>query len=136
MDSPASPSAMGTVTWVQDTVMQVSHHRDKVGPRHGDVHAMGTARWVQDIGVRMSCDMGTKVGTGHEYGGAPLWEQSECRVQALMPLMETSHRQEHPGDTDGKVGERLGDRNTLRCQWQGRCRVTRMGLLTVTSQVR
>lgn len=60
MDSPTSPSAVGTVTWVQDTVMQVSHHGDKVGAGHGhrDVPAMGTARWVQDMGMRISCDRG------------------------------------------------------------------------------
>lgn len=106
--------------------MQVFHHGDKVGPghRHRDIPAMGTARWVQDMGIRMSCDMGTKdmsMGTGYRH---------RC------PIVGTSHRQEDPGDMDGKVGEGLGDRDTLQCQWQGKCSVTRMGLLTVTSQVR
>lgn len=51
-------------------------------------------------------------------------------------VMGTSNRQEDPGDTDGKLGAELGDRDTLQCQWQGRCRVTRMGVLTVTLQVK
>lgn len=64
---------------------------------------------------------GSKVGTGYGH---------------RYPVMGTRNRQEDPGDTDGEVGAGLGDRDTLQCQWQGRCRITRMGVLTVTLQVK
>lgn len=115
--------------------MQVSYHRDKVGPdhRHRDIPAMGTARWVQDVGVRMSCDMGTKdmsMGVPRHGNKVGAGYRHRC------PKMGIRYRQEDPGDVDCIVGEGLGDGGTLCCQWQGKWKVTRMRLPTVTSQVR
>lgn len=68
--------------------MQVFYRGDKVGPGHRDIPAMGTARWVQDMGIRMSCDMGTKdmsMGVPHHGNKVGAGYRHRC------PIMDKPH---------------------------------------------